>query len=85
MNDGTVNVLTSATSIKSSNSNRISIQIRNDGSNTVYIGDDVSVTTSNGYPIRAGETLEIGDYYGAIYGIADTSTTAVSYMETEAS
>ena len=83
MESGTVSVADSATEIAASDTDRIQIIIRNEGSGTVFIGGNNSVTTSNGFPIKSNETLTIGDYNGIIYGIVASGTSDVSFSEEE--
>jgi len=74
----------------SNNSRRIGLLIKNnDSTNTVYIGDDSSVTTSNGYPIGPGETFvmkfdgAIANFFyrGSIWIVAGTTGVDVRYLE----
>jgi len=76
-----VSVGTSATSIISSNTNEKVRTIKNIGSNSIFVGGDSSVTTSNGFPIDAGETLDVSDYTGEVFGIVATSTENANYIE----
>jgi len=76
-----VSVGTTATTIISSNTNAKTRKIENIGSNTVYVGGDTSITTSNSFPIEPGETLDISDFTGVVYGIVAASTEDVSYIE----
>ena len=81
-----VAITTSAGVIVASNANRKKLIIHNVGSDTIYIGDDGSITSSNAFPILSGETFEINDYTGAIQGIcaaAESSTAA--YIEQQVS
>ena len=80
-----VSVLTSATSIRSSNTNRATISITNNGSYNVYLGGTSGVTVSNGMVLIPGDTFTQGDYNGDIYGIADTATCACAVYEVELS
>lgn len=74
----------------SNNSRRIGLLIKNlDSTETVYIGDDNSVTTSNGYPIEPGETFVMSFdgaianffYRGSIWIIAGSAGIDVRYFE----
>jgi hypothetical protein len=51
---------------------RRSIAIRNNGSSTIFLGHDDSVTTSNGFPLKATEIFR-ADITGniPIWGITD--------------
>lgn len=81
LNYDQVSVGTTATTIISANTNAKVRTIKNIGSNTIYVGADTSITTSNSFPIDAGETLQISDYTGVIYGIVAASTEDASYIE----
>lgn len=63
--------------------------LRNFGSATVYLGEDSSVTSSNGYPLEAGDEM-ILDFDGAIapfyyrdavHGITDGPSVDLRYWE----
>ena len=81
-----VSVGTSATRIVQSNERRQSLLIENNSNLTLYIGEDSSVTTSNGIAIlpdgiltesNDGTKLYMGDYWG----IVETSTADIRYWE----
>lgn len=65
--------------------NRRSLSIRAlcSGSALVYIGHNSSVTSSTGYPLADGQSidLDLDDTFTTIYGIASTGTQAVSVAE----
>jgi len=82
MNYGNISVTTAATLIKATNASRKSILIRNNGSSTLYIGGNNSVTTSNGFEVIAGEEIYIKDT-DEIYGIVASGTLDVRYLETQ--
>ncbi len=65
------------------NLNRKSANIYNPGSVNVYFAQTNAVTTSSGY-IPPGQSLNINDYTGAIFGIVAASTQSVSVMEVSA-
>lgn len=69
-----VTVQTTATSILSLNSSQKKRMIKNIGDNTIFIGSDDSVTTSNGYPLDVLESINISDYHGEVYGISEADT-----------
>lgn len=83
---GAVTVGTSPTLIVAANGQRLSVLITNtDSTNPIYIGNNTSVTTSNGLEIFAGGTLQEDSggtkmYSGPIYGVAGTSVN-VRYWE----
>jgi len=76
-----VSVSTSATSIIASNASEKVRTIKNIGSNTIFVGSDSSITTVNAFPIDAGETLDISDYTGEIFGIVASGTEDANYIE----
>lgn len=81
LNYDQVSVTTSATSIISSNTNEKVRKIENVGSNTIFVAGANTVTTANGFPIKVGETLNISDYTGEIFGIVAAGTEDASYIE----
>jgi|19_taG_2_1085344.scaffolds.fasta_scaffold37955_2 hypothetical protein len=82
MNNGNITVGATATLIKATNTSRKSILIRNNGSSTLYIGGNNSVTTSTGYTVTVGQSIYIYDT-DEIYGIVASGTENVRYLETE--
>jgi len=61
---------------------RHSLVIRNlDAANTVYLGA-FNVTSTNGFPLKAGETITLDRNYATVYGICAAGLTAtVAYLE----
>ena len=78
---GHVSVLSTATLIATQNLTRSSITIVTSGTDTVWIGI-AGVTTGTGLQLVpiAGAAVTL-DTSAAIYGIASTTTTVVSYAE----
>lgn len=72
--------VTTVAEILAANANAVKRLVKNEGGDVVYIGGDSSVTTSNGFPVSAGEELLINDYSGAIYAIS-AGTTTVEVVE----
>ncbi len=60
--------------------NRVSVVVRNDGSNQVYLGGSDQVTTANGYPLLADEELEFPDYQGPLW-VAVGAASDVRFFE----
>jgi len=81
LNYDQVSVTTSATSIISSNTNEKVRKIENVGSATIFIGGANTVTATNGFPLNPGETLNISDYTGEVFGIVASGTVVASYIE----
>jgi len=71
-NTDQIAISTSAVLIIAANAIRENLQIKNTGTDTVFIGSNSSVTASNGFPVEAGEKLNINDYSGDYYGICNT-------------
>lgn len=83
---GPITVTISATLIVAANTQRRNLTIVNDGSSTIYIGPDDSITTSNGIPLygrqgRQDDRIPEG-YQGDVYGIIGSGTADVRYWET---
>mgnify|MGYP003635498518 CR=1 FL=1 len=87
-----VSVTTSATSIISASDKkrRTGLIIRNnEASATVFLGEDNTVTTSNGYPLLAGTELKLENnggsyqflYRGAVFGIVASGTGDIRVWE----
>jgi len=81
INYNQVSVGNTATSIIAINLNEKVRKIKNLGTNTIFVGSDSSITTSNAFPINSGETLNISDYTGEVFGIVATGTEDASYIE----
>jgi len=81
ISSGSVSVTTNAILILANNNNRKKLYIQNLGSKAIYIGSTSEVTTSNGFLIGPGDTLDEDMYTGAIYGIAAAGTQDVRYIE----
>ena len=65
--------------IITSNANRAVVLISNMGSVTVFVGTG-DVTTANGFPILAGQTIGL-PIVSALYAVAAGGTSLVAYME----
>lgn len=79
----TKTVSTIATLVLASNINQKRRELKNIGSEVIYIGSTASVTISNGFPLRPQETIVISDYNGDIYGIIETTDTLINIFEDE--
>jgi len=77
---GNVSIGTTAGTIVSADTDRKALIIQNLGAGNLYIGFDSTVTTTNGFKLASGESLEINGYRGAVYGIGD-ATCDVRYLE----
>jgi hypothetical protein len=83
----TVTVTTAATLLIQANAQRLSLMIaNNDTANSVFIGQDATVTSSNGVPLTAQGTLSEDSggtkmYCGPIYAICAAGTVNVRYWE----
>lgn len=81
MNYGAVSVSTTATVIKAANASRELIIIRNNGGTSIFIGDS-GVTTSDGYELEAGQSVNLFTE-DAIYGIVASGTEDARYLEVQ--
>jgi len=84
----TVSVGTSATLIVSQRTNRVHLVISNPNSETLFLGQDDSVTTSNfGIALLSGGSFsDFGTgsttaWLGDVYGVLGTGSQAVGYWE----
>ena len=77
---GQVNINTAATLIRATNANRVSIVIRNTGTTDMHIGT-ASVTTVNGFLVKASESITLDRNTAAIYGVVATSSVTSTYLE----
>ncbi len=67
-----ITVTTQATELNT-NDKRVGLAIRNnDSTNTVYLGGTSAVTSSNGFPLLAGEVIQDLDAYDRNRGGVDT-------------
>lgn len=79
-----VTVTTSATLVlAAATSAARSVVIVNNGSVTVYLGKANTVTTSNGIPLAAGQSLSDRDSLDAWYGITGSGSADVRVLETK--
>lgn len=81
MPTGRIMVQPTPTLIRSANSNRVSILIRNTGVDNLYLGQDNNLTIDEGMEIRPNESWSTDTFTGAIYGVSDGVTLDVRYME----
>ena len=51
------------------------------GGATVYIDNNNQVTTSNGFPLVAGQALTLQPYNGAVWGVVSSSTQTINELE----
>ena len=82
----TITVTNGATLIVSPNPMRLGLLLTNTGTQTVYIGQDTTLTAANGVPLKQDSTLTEDNggtkmYCGPIYGITATSTSDVRVWE----
>jgi len=77
--------------IVAKNTSRICLLLYNNGSNVIFLGEDNSVTVSNGYPLFPGQEKKLkidGDadasplsYRDSIHGIVASGTEDLRYWE----
>lgn len=77
---GKISVGVAAVVIKAANTLRQSILIQNNSGNSLYIGDDNTVTTANGVHVSAGGSIELKTQK-SIYGIASAAASDIRYFE----
>ena len=84
-NYGVISVGTNATLILAANNERKGSLIFNNSNQTVFLGMDTSVTTSNGLPLVASGTFNNSGqnevWKGAIYGIVAGTTADCRFWE----
>ena len=79
---GRVAVGTTATQVDAGNRSRAGILVKPiDG--TVYVGDSAAVTAATGFPLAAGEGLELTNVE-AVWAVAGSGTVDVAVIEEEA-
>lgn len=81
-----ISITTSATSIVTANTARISLIIENEGDEIVYIGPDSSTTSGSGVALIQGGTYTEDSggmrmFMGDVWGITTTSTSDIRYWE----
>ncbi len=86
MSFDSVTVTTTATKIIDANVNRISLILTNISPGTVYIGQDSTVTVSNGVPLSEGDKLTEDNggtrmYLGQFYAIVAAGTSDIRFWE----
>lgn len=82
LNVGAVSVTTTATLVKTSNTNRVSIIIQNLGpSSDIYVGPTSAVTTATGLRVSANDSLDGIVYTGTLYAITAVGSADVRYFE----
>lgn len=83
-NYGQVSVGTIPTLIVAANNSRRGLMLDNQGSASVFIGPDSSITISNAVSIRTGTALVFDDHFirTAIYGVVASGTATVGWWET---
>lgn len=79
MNYGGLNVTDTGVVIKSANSDRYSLLIKNNGATNIYIGD-VNVSTINGFEVLPRESIYIINK-GAVHGIGVSASTNIRFLE----
>ena len=82
MTNNQASITEAAGQVVAANANRIKVTLRNTGANTVYIGFDASVTSSNGFTLVANSSLTDSSSLASIYAIcAAGKTSTISYVE----
>jgi len=79
-----VNVTTTPTPIRPANANRNYLLLTNLSAQTVYLGFDENVSVDRGFPLPQNASWERDgvNYNGALYGIVETGSAEVRFLET---
>jgi hypothetical protein len=78
---GNKSIGTSAAVLVAARQARESVLVKNNhASQILYLGSDSSVTSSNGLPLAAGESVRI-ESKNVVYAVASGATTDVRYFE----
>jgi len=77
---GATSVSTSAKKIIDANADRTGWIIKNNGSETIYVGSTSSLTTNNGFPVEPDGALS-GDDTDNVYAIADSGSQNIRFYE----
>lgn len=64
-----VDIVTTATQVVGEVVGRKAITVTHESDDSVYLGFDDNVTTSNGFPVVANQVYGFGDYVGQVYAI----------------
>jgi hypothetical protein len=79
---GATPIGTAATLILAGFTLRKSVSIQNHATTAIFwVGGSNTVTTATGTRVRPGETVNFTDYNGPVWGIADTASTDVRWLE----
>ena len=82
MANSKVSVGVVATEIAPANYKRKEITLYNDGSDVIYIDNNITdCTVADSYPIQSSVTYKLEGYQGAIWGIVATTTSTVRISE----
>lgn len=76
-----VSVTVGATLIVAANPTRSGVTILNlDGTNSMWVGPSASVTSSNGYRLKSGESIRLRSL-GAVYGVYNSATVTADVLD----
>lgn len=79
---GTVSVGAAAVLVVAARFSRNGLVVQNvHATQTLYLGNDSSVTTSTGIQVPAGASADFPDYAGAVWGIASGAATDTRFFE----
>ena len=76
-----VSVGSDSVALLSTNTDERARFLKNLGNYTIFLGSDSAVTINNGFPIKVGDELDIGDYNGALYAIIDVGDSSTATMQ----
>lgn len=81
-NYGTASIGGTAALLLDTRARRESVIIQNNhATQTLHLGNDANVTTSNGLKLAAGASVTLEGYQGAIWAIGSGAGTTVNYWE----
>lgn len=73
---------TVAEKVLSTRAGRTFAEIKNmDAAITVYLGKDNTVSSANGYVLKAGEAFSLDNFVGEVWAIAASGTPTVCILE----
>lgn len=74
-------ITNTATKIVDANDTRHSIIIKNIGTIDIYLNEDDTVTTNNGFQLSPGDSITLEGFWWDIYGIVAAGSCKISYWD----
>jgi len=66
--------------ILATDTDRLAAFVTNNSSATVFVGFDNSVSSTNGTPLKRDDSVEITDYTGTVFAVADATGADVRFL-----